>query len=145
MTDYKGWDVHAYTDLINLQIDRYLKYNRVIKHAEVRDLLHEIDAYYKDAMVTNVIHKFKSRCHHIHDTDNYGYNDPDIHINVMLILDITWKMVKSKNDTSMYDLFKEIMIDIANHCIQGDSHRLIMLLTAMENDCHPDGDNNLKK
>ena len=47
----------------------------------------------------------------------------------MNILDETWKLmiIMSSSETEYYNIFYDILLEIGNTCIQGDSHRLLNL------------------
>jgi hypothetical protein len=129
---YKGWDVHSYTNLINTpEIKEMLKrVNYHLTQPRAYELFQEIRDHYTDEKINQVLMKMLSRCY-LMGNNAFGYIDPDIQINVISLLHCTWQNVKIQNEQSLFKLMKETLLDIGQTCIQGDSHRLIMLLIAL--------------
>lgn len=128
MNTYQGWDVHSYTlqyrsfmETTGMQFTRPVEPNVWLK------LIQELQSKYSHMSGAAVaITKMNAR----YNADLKGYFDADLQTsvgpcNVARLLLETWRVANTKNDVSVFSGFGEILDDIGNHCVQGDSHRLL--------------------
>ena len=95
-------------------------------HALFRELR---DAYGASAppsgeLVRHVLEKMQSR----YNVAQGGYICPDTHVNVTALLALVWDRVKT---LEVQLDFAEILLEIGNTCVQGDSFRLLFYFDAI--------------
>lgn len=126
---YRGWDVHAYTQ----------DFNETLTEEQKQLFSQPVDSLEVNAMMLEMIDRFPggnkalNKMWKRYQPSKGGYHDPDLdNLNVIKICEVVWFKVKSLNDNSIYKIFEEILKDIGGTCIQGDSHRLLMLYYALD-------------
>jgi hypothetical protein len=131
---YHGWDVHSYTKDLNMDhlTDEFEAFRASISYDDALSITKTIENFFlnhsKKAKIMGVMTKMLRRFNNI----SGKYEDRQMNgINIFLLLDKTAEMVGQCNDTSMNELFLEILEDCGNTCTQGDSHRIAGLYIAL--------------
>ncbi len=125
-----GWGLHDYTDLIRSRLPFTIK-----TIEEYCNIIHLHDKKLTDAIFNSIINEMIDRCGHVIAIDNIKTNykdgwiiDPDLPgLNIAILLYLTWELVKygdKDNTRSHTDIFKLMLNEISDTCIQGISHRI---------------------
>jgi len=118
-------NVHAYADDAR-RIAGKLKCTQPISREAMCALFRELHNAYDDAdPLRSVLAKMQSR----YNVAQGGYICPDTRINVTALLALTWEHVKALEAQSD---FAEILLEIGNTCVQGDSFRLLFYFDAIQ-------------
>ena len=124
MSEYRGWDTHAYTTLWTAEAER-LGFKTPVPVLEWKQLLRDLDAAYPGAVA---LRKFAVNF----SAATGGYMDAQLGgLNVARLLLEVWALVRRAQDGSVTAGFGEILADIGNTCVQGDSHRLLAYYVAL--------------
>jgi len=118
---YKGWDVHAYTqEWLPIVKKHKAVLATPIGEEEFKMLLEHITKAYAPNNLPAL-----TKMARLYHPKQGGYLDSQFdNINVARLLAETWAAVKHINDSAIFNGFKEILVDVGTHCVQGDSHRL---------------------
>lgn len=122
-------DVHAWTsemrNLVKAEFPELRDQSRLYAtkfDSTVQDIK---DMYGDDVLIKQVMDKMVARRNAI-DTDLFGVVPAGL-------LALVWlEYVKKINDTGCYKLFKENLYDMGTTCVQGDTHRLLSILVALD-------------
>ena len=86
----------------------------------------DIQAQYKNDVMVNMVLKKMDQRKYTPDNDLFGVMPSGL-------LALVWyEYIKKIDDPDCYTLFKENLYDMGTTCTQGDSHRLLSILTALE-------------
>ena len=116
---YKGYDIHAYTEIIKKQINNHFdeKYYKPIDNISWNSLISELHLKFPDKKksLVNICNYYKN-----------GYLlDPQLpKVNIAIILLEIFNFIKTNNN--LINHFRETLEQIGTTCIQGISHRLII-------------------
>ena len=132
---YFGWNVHSYGPAWTKTIQEIRASpsppdmwspvdNDVATH-----LFEVIAEHYRaDQKVFGVLTKMSMR----YREDIGGYFDPELAgVNAIRLLMLAWKAVTESDDQSVYDGFREMLHDIGDTCVQGDTFRLFVYWWAL--------------
>lgn len=130
---YKGWDVHSYTPesvaflkaLEETSPDVHTFLHRPVPPR----LLKKLESAWPDTLV-GVLRKWHERSDTV-APDALYYKDPDLDgINIWALALLTLE-ASTANSATLEPLFWEMVTDAGTTCIQGDSHRLLMLYISL--------------
>ena len=125
---WKDADVHfwspAMRELVKTEFPRLRDQSRIYAE-KFEECVDEIKTFYShNALIVQVMDKMTNRKKAI-DVDLYGVVPAGL-------LSLVWmEYVKRINEKECYDLFKDTLLDMAQTCVQGDSHRLLTILVAL--------------
>lgn len=147
---YRGWDVHAYTADMRGALQRWREahpkmsalLDRPVRTAIIEDHLCPFFET-RDPSLKAVLDKMKGRSTARAMTGSNGeenlglfYPDPDLNnINIWALLAIAVKMTTKSDDDpaekAPAETLVEMLVDTAQTCIQGDSHRIAMFVLVL--------------
>jgi len=154
---YKGWDCHAYTadckalwakirareiseriknDTDTPPFNLGTRLSSKVSEEERNALFESLEKYFvgrfpngfQEVQAWGAVEKMKSR----YRPDRGGYEDGDLHnLNITSLLKVVWQEINRIDDRATYELFLETLTDIGQTCTQGDSHRLLIVLSSL--------------
>lgn len=145
---YRGWDVHAYTADMRGALQRWRQahpkmsalLDRPVRTAIIEDHLYPFFES-RDPSLKAVLDKMKGRSTArpmgINNEDlGLHYPDPDLdNINIWALLAIAVRMTMVSDDDpsekAPAETLVEMLVDTAQTCIQGDSHRIAMFVLVL--------------
>jgi len=114
-----GYDTHAYSPLLKEYIKTLKLDDMVVDHKIVMEKLDKLVSKY-GSVISPGVNNIKRNI----NTTNNTINDPELPgFNTLVLLD---KILDINTD-----LLKETLVEIGNTCIQGITHRLLMLYHAV--------------
>lgn len=146
MTDYRGWDTHAYTSLLQNEtlLDAFRQATCDPVTILSRDKAAALIADIQDTLVTHniadthktqpVLSKMLARWQTTETLD--GYYDAEIgNVNIFSLLAACWQhIVACGMHPTMLHFFVETLLDADQTCVQGDSHRIALFYIALKRD-----------
>jgi len=134
---YKGWDVHSYTNDVqdfirNLNSDiRDFFFSVIIprqREALVTAWPADLEPV-KRKWIERTTMTYPAKTEHRPENAAFMYMDPDVeNMNIWSIAVLTYDLACRYGCT---ELFWEMVRDAGTTCIQGDSHRILMLYIAL--------------
>lgn len=128
-------DVHIYTEEYRQKLkERFADY--ALFQSKVSPSLWEQtmtaikEMFPGNATIEGVVRKYQGR----YNEEIGGYRDNDISVNVAATIVQLHNLVVRKGDDSITRLYQQILEDIGQTCIQGDSFRTISLWIALQED-----------
>jgi hypothetical protein len=125
-----GYNVHNYSTAWSDEAKQHLTVLQAsVPPDEWNELLRELQESAPKSI--DVIQSFGAR----YVAQDGGYFDNDLaNVNVSRLLLETWSLIKDLKDHSIYHGFEEILDDIRDTCLQGQSHRLFAYWIALSRD-----------
>lgn len=131
---YRGWDVHSYTGDLVQALGQWRRerprlsslLDRPVKTEVVEGGIYEFFMS-RDETLRSVLEKMRMRSEE--QEDGLFYGDRDLGgLNIWALLAIAVNLANKERAPA--DLLVEMLVDTAQTCIQGDSHRIAMFVLA---------------
>ena len=145
---YRGWDVHSYTADLNVALRVWRRDHPRTSALLDRPIPKQVAAHIIQFLVTAdarcaiVFHKMRERTVFSEPDGQWFYGDKDLTsrsdaegLNIWVLLAYAVRVVQHEDcDESTVHLLIEMILDAAQTCIQGDSHRIAMFVMAITQD-----------
>lgn len=122
---YKGWDCHAYTPDCRTYVQDLLlrepDLGKPMSPAEISALFTPLLEQARGTRALAAVQKMRQR------SGAQGYQDPQLpNLNIARLLELVHRRCEDRA------VLIETLSEIGGTCVQGDSHRLLMLCAALE-------------